>query len=84
MCPSTSTNDRGIGTIDPTAVPKPIRAGAFWAAVLLPFCTPVIVGLCGRPALLAGGIEGIVDQVTFVGLLVGNVVALVVGHGYGE
>jgi hypothetical protein len=75
MCPSTSTNDRGIGTIDPTAVPKPIRAGAFWAAVLLPFCTL---------ALLAGGIEGIVDQVTFVGLLVGNVVALVVGHGYGE
>lgn len=75
MSPSTSTNDHGVGSIDPQSVPKPIKAGAFWAAVILPFCTL---------ALLTGGIESTADQVSFAALLVGNVVALVVGHGYGE
>lgn len=74
MASSTSTNDPGIGP-PVSSLPRPVRAGAFWLAVLLPFCSL---------AVLAGGIDTTVRSVLFVGLLVGNVVALIVGHGYGR
>ena len=75
MSPSTSTNDHGAPPSDVSSVPAPVKAAAFWAAVLLPFCTL---------ALLAGGLETGTDYATLASLLVGNVVALVVGHDYGQ
>jgi hypothetical protein len=75
MSPSTSTNDRGVLPAEESSVPAPVRAVAFWAAVVLPFCTL---------ALLAGGLETALDYAGLVGLLTANVVALVVGHGYGQ
>lgn len=53
---------------------KPLLAGAFWAAVLLPFCILT---------LLASGVVTTSDHVTLAALLVGNVLALLVGHDYG-
>jgi hypothetical protein len=50
----------------------PVRFVAFWVAIALPF-----VSL----PLLAGGLEGS-EPIAFAALLVVNVVALVVGHGY--
>jgi hypothetical protein len=72
MTPSTPTNDRRA----PAAVslPAPIRAGAFWAAVLLPFCAL---------GLLASGLSSTPEYVAFVSIVVANLVALVVGHDYG-
>ena len=52
-----------------------IRAGAFWAAVLLPFCAL---------ALLASGLSTTTEYVSFVSLVVVNLVALVAGHDYGS
>ena len=75
MSPSTSTNDHGVLPAEESAVPTPVKAGAFWAAVILPFCSL---------ALLASGLETGVDYATLVALLAGNVVALVVGHDYGQ
>jgi hypothetical protein len=74
MSPSTSTNDHGV-TPTGGSVPTPVKAGAFWAAVLLPFCSL---------ALLANGLETNVDYAALAALLAGNVVALLVGHGYGQ
>jgi hypothetical protein len=75
MSPSTSTNDHGVVATDGWRVPAAVKAGAFWAAVVLPFCAL---------ALLYSGLETGVDYVTLASLLVGNVVALVVGHDYGQ
>jgi hypothetical protein len=72
MASSTPTNDPG-STISQSTLPESVRAGAFWLAVLLPFCSI---------AVLAGGVDTISRSVLFVGLVVGNVVALVLGHGY--
>lgn len=74
MSPSTSTNDHGVVATG-WPVPAAVKAGAFWAAVILPFCTL---------ALLFSGLDSGIDYVTLASLLVGNVVALVVGHDYGE
>ena len=53
-------------------VVAPLRFLAFWVAVALPFL---------YLPLLVGGLQG--QQLTvFVGLLLANVVALVVGHEY--
>ncbi|GAB6861872.1 hypothetical protein ACFR97_10930 [Haloplanus litoreus] len=55
-------------------VAAPLRFIAFWAAVALPFL---------YLPLLAGGLEG--QQLTvFVGLLLANVAALVLGHEHGR
>jgi hypothetical protein len=55
-------------------VVAPLRFLAFWAAVALPFL---------YLPLLVGGLDG--QQTTvFVGLLLANAVALVLGHGYGQ
>lgn len=50
-----------------------VRATAFWLAIALPFLyLPLVLGgLAGRAELLA-----------FAGLVVLNLVALVIGHGY--
>lgn len=50
-----------------------IRATAFWLAIVLPFL---------YLPLSLGGLDGRPERVAFVGLLVLNVVALVVGHEY--
>ena len=75
MSPSTSTNDHGVVATERSAVPAPVKAGAFWAAVILPFCSL---------ALLYSGLDTGVDYVTLASLLLGNVVALVVGHDYAQ
>lgn len=51
----------------------PVRAAAFWAAVVLPFLSV---------ALVAMGVE--TDSAKLGSLLAANVVALLVGHGYGR
>lgn len=71
MCPSTSTNDRG--TLPRISLPTPLKASAFWAAVILPFCSL---------ALLMNGMETTTHYLSLVLLVGANVVALVVGHDY--
>lgn len=57
-------------------VREPVQAFAFWAAIALPFAYLPI---------LTSGFEGGANPIgTFVALVVANVVALVLGHGYGE
>jgi hypothetical protein len=73
MAPSIPTNDRGALT--GTSLPAPIKAAAFWTAVLLPFFAF---------ALLMRGLSTPVEYAFFVSLIAVNVVALVVGHGYGN
>ncbi len=73
MTPSTQTNDRGAPTA--ATVPEPVRAGAFWAAVLLPFCAL---------ALLAIGLSSRIEYLIFASLVAVNIVALILGHGYGH
>lgn len=51
------------------------RAVAFWLAIALPFL---------YLPLLAGGLDGKAEAFAFVGLMVVNLVALVVGHEYGR
>lgn len=74
MSPSTPANDSTMTGGERSLFRKRLRAGAFWAAVLLPFCIL---------ALLAGGLETTSDYMTLVALVVGNVLALLVGHDYG-
>ncbi|MCQ4333740.1 hypothetical protein KM295_09660 [Natronomonas sp. F2-12] len=72
MTPSTPTNDRRAPTS--ASLPAPIRAGAFWAAVLLPFCAL---------GLLASGLSSPVEYAAFVSLVAVNVLALIAGHDHG-
>lgn len=72
MASSTSTNERNAPVT--ATVPEAVRGGAFWAAVLLPFCVL---------ALLVLGIETTAEYTLFAALVAANVVALVLGHGYG-
>lgn len=74
MSPSTPTNDSSMAGGERSLLRKHLLAGAFWAAVLLPFCIL---------ALLASGLVTTSDYVTLAALLVGNVLALLVGHDYG-
>ncbi len=74
MSPSTSTTDRGTVSTTPS-LPGPLKAGAFWSAVLLPFCALF---------LIASGLDTPAEYLSFVGLIVANLVALVVGHDYGQ
>lgn len=60
-----------FGRDDPVA---PLRAAAFYAAILLPFL---------YLPLLAGGLSSSALAV-FVGLLLANAAALVLGHGHGQ
>lgn len=57
-----------------SAVRRPVEAAAFWLGVALPFAYLPI---------FAFGIEQ-APLVPLVGLLVANIVALAVGHGYGR
>ena len=76
MGSSTSTNDHSIrvvrGSVE-THLPRLVQAVAFWAAVILPFFAL---------GLLASGLETALGWIALVGLLIMNVVALIVGHGY--
>ena len=56
-----------------SATAGPVRALAFWLAVVLPFA---------YLPLLAGGIGTEADLFTFAGLVAANAVALLVGHGH--
>jgi hypothetical protein len=74
MSSSTPTNESPVATGEGSPLQRRLRAGAFWAAVLLPFCTL---------GLLASGLDTNSDYVIFAGLIAGNVLALFVGHDYG-
>jgi hypothetical protein len=54
---------------------KPVRLMSFWSAVALPFL---------HIPLLLTGLDGAADMGAFFALFALNVVALVVGHGYGD
>lgn len=71
MTSSTSANERGTATA--TSLPAPVKAGAFWAAVLLPFLALV---------LLISGLSTTLEYGFFLSIVAVNVVALVVGHDY--
>ena len=51
----------------------PVRAAAFWAAVLLPFCSVALVA-----------VGSVTDVTRLVSLLAANAVAFVVGHDHGR
>ena len=70
-----STKDRWTQTLRglSASIAAAGRAGAFWAAVGMPFL---------YVPLLAFGLETQQDVLVFLGLLVVNVVALVVGRGH--
>jgi ABC-type Fe3+-siderophore transport system permease subunit len=67
-----TTTLRAAARVGSTAV-KPVRAAAFWLAVVLPFA---------YLPLLAGGFGGESELLTFVGLVAANAVALLVGHDH--
>jgi len=65
-----------LGTASlPLLLVRPVRLVAFWAAVILPFL---------HLPLLATGLESQSQTLAFIGLVVLNVCALVVGQGYGS
>lgn len=74
MSHSTPSNERGTAPAAPS-LPAPLRAGAFWLAILLPFCSV---------ALLSSGLDTTTEHLLFAALVVVNVVALIVGHGHGQ
>jgi len=74
MNPSTSTNEHARSPRR-ASLPEPIEAGAFWLAVLLPFCSL---------ALFLGGLGTTSEYLLFGSLVSANVAALIVGHGYGR
>lgn len=74
MNPSTSPNEHGRPARS-ASLPEPLKAGAFWSAVLLPFCSL---------ALFLGGLGTRTEYLLFGSLVVANVAALIVGHGYGR
>ena len=76
MGSSPSTNNRALRVVSEpveTYLPRLVQAVAFWAAVLLPFFAL---------GLLASGIETALGWVALVGVVLTNVLALFVGHGY--
>lgn len=73
MSPST-TDDRWT-VAKPPSLPAPLKAGAFWTAVLMPF---LALGV------LASGLGSPLEYLAFTALLVANVLALVAGHDYGQ
>ena len=75
MSPSTSTNTDGRGRRLAVPLLRPLKAVAFWAAVLLPFfMLALVVGWAATPS----------HYLVLAGLLCANVLALVVGHDYGR
>jgi hypothetical protein len=54
---------------------KPLRLMGFWTAVALPFL---------HIPLLLTGLDGAAEMGAFLALFALNVVALVLGHGYGD
>jgi hypothetical protein len=71
---STSTSRGSVPTSSGlSTVLWPVRAAAFWAAIVLPFLSV---------ALVATGVA--TDSPTLGSLLAANVAALLVGHGYGR
>jgi hypothetical protein len=55
------------------SVKAPLQFVGFWVAVSLPFV---------HLPLLANGLDGLENALLFVGLLVLNLLALLVGHGH--
>lgn len=79
MSPPSLTTDHGTELQDAAVsvgrrLQTPLRAGAFWAAIVLPFL---------YLPLLVGGLAGS-ELVAFFGLMAANAVALLVGHDYGR
>lgn len=73
MKPSLSSTNHGLAPVDVSALPTPLKAAAFWTAVVMPF---VSLGL------LASGLESYTGYALLAALLLANVLALVVGHDY--
>ncbi len=73
MSPSTQTNDHAVTPAEGSLLPTPLKAGAFWAAVILPF---LALGL------LASGMETTIEFTAFALIVVANIVTLVIGHDY--
>lgn len=59
-----------------TYVREPVQALAFWVAIALPFTY--------LPLLVRGFEDGLTAPLAFSALVLANVVALVIGHGYGR
>jgi len=79
MSSSSITKPRSlVGTVDTHALLwlllSPIKRIAFWTAIVLPFL---------HLSLLATGLETQSTVLAFIGLVVLNVFALVVGHPHG-
>jgi len=79
MSSSSITKPRSlVGTVDTNALLRlllsPIKRIAFWTAIVLPFL---------HLSLLVTGLETQSTVLAFVGLVVLNVFALVVGHPHG-
>lgn len=74
MSPSMNTNDRdAVGCGESVASFCRLRAGAFWTAVVLPFCALGVV---------LSGLETTGDYALLVAVLAVNVLALYTGHDY--
>ena len=71
---SASTSPDGLpASLGLSTLLWPVRAAAFWAAVVLPFCSL---------ALVLGLVEFGQARVGLGSLLAANVAALLLGHGY--
>ncbi|WP_226480297.1 hypothetical protein [Natrinema amylolyticum] len=73
--PPSDRRDDDHGALERAApgLASPIRAAGFWAAIAMP-----VLYL----PLLATGLSSSLDGGLFIGLLVGNLVALYVGHAH--
>lgn len=73
--PSGDRRDDEHGALERAApeLASPIRAAGFWAAIAMPFL---------YVPLLATGLSSSLDGMLFLGLLVGNLLALYVGHAH--
>lgn len=72
---STTSSESDDGTLErlsPTLA-KPVRVASFWTAIVLPFL---------YVPLLVTGLSDAAETLTFLGLLVLNLLALYVGHSY--
>lgn len=73
MSPSTSTNEPDVLSTTGLSIQRFLKASAFWAAVLLPVCSVIV---------LVNGLTTPQDYLMLAGFVVANVVALVLGHDY--
>lgn len=73
MSPSTPTNEPDVISTTGPSLQRLLKASAFWAAVLLPVCSVIVI---------ASGLTTPQDYLALGGFVLANVVALVLGHDY--